>query len=211
MAKRGRSGRQKRHQDHFGRRAKSEGRPARSVYKLEEIDKRWRLLHKGMRILDLGCSPGSWLQYAAEQVGAKGLAIGYDLKEVNISLPSHAEARVGDVFEVQAAEIGGQVDVLLSDMAPATMGHHQTDALRSAALAERALDLAITLLKPGGSVVVKLLEGGEIVDLVKRMRGEYKKVERIRPKATRKESTEIFLVGLGKNVQNDNVEDEPRE
>jgi len=211
MARRGRSGRQQRHQDHFGRRAKSEGRPARSVYKLEEIDQRWRLLRSGMRILDLGCSPGSWLQYAAERVGPKGSAIGYDLKDVNISLPAHAEARIGDAFEVSADEIGGQVDVLLSDMAPATMGHHKTDALRSAALAERALDLAVILLRPGGGVVVKLLEGGEIVDLVKRMRVEYEKVERIRPKATRKESTEIFLVGLGKNAPSENNEGEPQE
>ena len=153
-----------------------------------------------MRVLDLGCSPGSWLQYAADRIGSKGRALGYDLKEIEISLPGHAEARVGDVFVVEADQIGGEVDVLLSDMAPATMGHHKTDALRSAGLAERALDLADRLLLPGGTVVVKLLEGGEIVELVKRMRLDYAKVERLRPKATRKESTEIFLIGLGRRV-----------
>ena len=211
MARRGRSGRSKRQQDHFGRRAKSEGRPARSVYKLEEIDRRWNLLRSGMKVIDLGCSPGSWLQYAAEKVGPSGSAIGYDLKTIQISLPAHAQARVGDAFTVQAEEIGGKVNVLLSDMAPATMGHHQTDALRSAALAERALDLGLDLVKTGGAVVIKLLEGGEIVSLVQRMREEYDKVERLRPKATRKESTEIFLIGLGRKAQIENAEDSLRE
>ena len=198
MAGRGRGKSQRRSPDHFSKRAKSEGRPARSVYKLEEINQRWKILRSGMRVLDLGCSPGSWLQYAGEQIGVNGSAIGYDLKEVEISLAANVEARIGDVFEVEAEAIGGQVDVVLSDMAPATMGHHKTDALRSAGLAQRAFDLADKLLRPGGTVVVKLLEGGEIVDLIKRLRLDYQKVERLRPKATRKESTEIFLIGLGK-------------
>ncbi|MED5464157.1 MAG: RlmE family RNA methyltransferase [Myxococcota bacterium] len=198
MAGRRGSGRQQRRQDHFGKRAQREGKAARSIYKLEEIDTRWKLLRAGMRVLDLGCSPGSWMQYAGEKVGPKGQVIGYDLKDIEISLLPHMEARIGDAFEVQVEEIGGQVHVVLSDMAPATMGHHKTDALRSAALAERALDLADRLLLPGGAVVVKLLEGGEIVDLVKRLRADYSKVERLRPKATRKESTEIFLIGLGR-------------
>ena len=208
MAGRRGKGRQSRRQDHFGKKAKSEGRPARSVYKLEEIDQRWKILRPGMRVLDLGCSPGSWLQYAAEKVGSKGHALGYDLKDIEISLPGHAEARIGDVFLVSVDELGGKVDVLLSDMAPATMGHHKTDALRSAGLAERALDLADRLLLPGGTVVVKLLEGGEIVELIKRMRLTYAKVERLRPKATRKESTEIFLIGLGRHTQSQSPEEQ---
>ncbi len=190
--------RRKREQDHYGRRAKAEGHPARSIYKLEEIDGRWRLLRPGARVLDLGCAPGSWLQYAGQKVGASGLVIGYDLKPVSIALPPNVEARVGDAFSLTPAEVPGPFDVVLSDMAPSTMGDRGTDAIRSAGLAERALDVADVHLKPGGAVVVKLLEGGEVVQLVQRMRKSYDKVERLRPKATRKESTELFIIGLGK-------------
>ena len=193
-----RMSRQRRNQDHFGRRAKQEGKPARSVYKLEELDSRWHLLRRGDKVLDLGCAPGSWLQYAAERVGPGGRVLGYDLKPLAISLPPHAEARVGDAFAIPDVELPGGVDVVLSDMAPSTMGDHKTDAARSAALCERALDLADRLLRPGGHVVVKALEGGDVPALVRRMRAGYDKVEQLRPQATRARSTEIFLVGLGR-------------
>jgi 23S rRNA (uridine2552-2'-O)-methyltransferase len=188
----------KREQDHFGRRAKAEGRPARSIYKLEEIDQRWRLLRGGDRVLDLGCSPGSWLQYASEKVGHRGHVTGYDLKPVGISIPGNVEARVGDAFAIPPEAVIGPMDVVLSDMAPSTMGDHKTDAIRSAGLAERALDMATVHLRKGGHVVVKVLEGGDVPAIVQRMRKEYGKVELLRPQATRRESTEIFLVGLGK-------------
>ena len=188
--------RRRRPQDHFARRARREGRPARSVYKLEEIDKRWRLLDRGQRVLDLGAAPGSWLQYAAERVGPAGEVVGYDLKPIELALPSHARAEVADIYELDEQTLGAPFDVVLSDMAPATMGHHATDALRSAALAEHALGIAERHLKPGGHVVVKVLEGGEVPALVQSMRGHYRKVERLRPEATRKASTEIFLIGL---------------
>jgi len=187
-----------RDQDHYGRRAKAEGKPARSVYKLEEIDARWRLLRPGNRVLDLGCAPGSWLQYAADKVGEKGRVVGYDLKPVGVSVPSWAEARVGDAFTIAPADVPGPFDVVLSDMAPSTMGDHKTDAIRSVALAERAVDIADVHLKAGGHVVVKVLEGGDVPALVQRLRGAYERVERLRPQATRKESTELFIIGLAK-------------
>lgn len=196
-------GASRRQPDHYALRAKREGRPARSVYKLEEIDKRWKLLRRGDRVIDLGCSPGSWLQYAAQRVGPAGRVWGYDLKPTPVSLPPHAFAEVGDVFAVELPLEG--YNVVLSDMAPATMGDHKTDAARSAGLAERALDLADRHLAPGGHVVVKVLEGGEVVDLVKRLRQTYTKVERLRPQATRKDSTEIFLIGLGKKAPPDGM------
>lgn len=184
--------------DHFTRRAKKEGHPARSVYKLEEMDRRWKLLRRGAHVLDLGCAPGSWLKYAAEKVGPSGHVLGFDLKPVDIALPPHAEARVGDAFDIAANALGSETyDVVLSDMAPSTMGNHRTDAARSAALVEQALALAEHCLRPGGNVVVKILEGGEVVQIVQGMRTRYQKVERLRPDATRKSSTEIFLIGLG--------------
>jgi len=189
---------QRREQDHYGRRAKHEGKAARSIYKLEEIDRRWRLLRPGMTVLDLGCAPGSWMQYAAERVGPGGRVLGFDLKPVSVSFPPHAEARVGDAFAIPDGELPARVDVVLSDMAPSTMGDHRTDAARSALLVERALAIAAQVLAKGGHVVVKVLEGGEVPALIRAMRAAYEKVEQLRPDATRKHSTEIFLIGLNK-------------
>lgn len=182
--------------DHFTRKAKKEGHVARSIYKLEEIDQRWKLIKPGHRVLDLGCSPGSWMQYAVQKVGPKGRVLGIDLKPVQASFPAYAEARVGDIYALDKATIGDAYDVVLSDMAPSTMGDHTTDALRSAGLAEQAIAIADSFLKPGGAMVVKVLEGGEINNLVTLMKTIFDKVERLRPQATRTRSTEIFLVGL---------------
>lgn len=194
-----------RRQDHFARKAKAEGKPARSVYKLEEIDAKVRLLHPGQRVLDLGASPGSWTQYAADKVGPQGEVVAYDLKPLAVTLGGNVTFTVGDVFEL-GRERGplspgshvGTFDVVLSDMAPSTMGHQKTDALRSMALCEQALFIAQQLGRRGSALVVKALEGGEVPQLVLSMRKTYKKVTRLRPKATRKESTEIFLIGLDK-------------
>ena len=191
-------GRHRRQQDHYARRAKQEGKPARSVYKLEEMDRRWQLLKKGDIVLDLGCAPGSWTQYAAKCVGPTGRVVGYDLNSVKTSLPPHAEVRVGDVFSLSPSELEGPFDVVLSDMAPATMGDHKTDAARSAVLAETALSLGERCLRPGGHVVVKVLEGGDVPALVQRLREHYDEVKRSRPRATRQASTELFLIGRGK-------------
>jgi len=193
MARRG----DRKRPDFYSRRAKASGRAARSVYKLEEMDQRWKILKKGQRVLDLGCSPGSWLQYAAEKIGPQGEAIGYDLKPVNATLPAHAEALIGDVYELDIESLG-TFDVVLSDMAPSTIGDRKTDAWRSAALAENAMLLAERILNPGGHFIAKILEGGDVPELIKKMRTQYAKATQTRPKATRKESTEIFLVGLGK-------------
>ncbi len=183
--------------DHYTLKAKREGRPARSVYKLREIDEKHRIIRTGASVLDLGCSPGSWMQYAAERVGPAGRVLGFDLKPVEISLPAHAEAHVGDAFEIRD-EMLRTFDVVLSDMAPATSGDKKTDALRSSVLVERTLDVADAHLREGGAVIVKVFEGGEVPGLVRRMQGSFVKVLRVRPDATRKHSREIFLVGLGK-------------
>jgi len=184
----------RRHQDHYGHRAKREGFAARSIYKLEEIDRRWSILREGDYVVDLGCAPGSWLQYVGARIGQQGKAIGIDLAPVQISLPKNCKTRVGDIYLENFGS--DKFDVVLSDMAPKTMGDHGTDAARSAGLAERALLIAQQQLKPNGHVVIKVLEGGEVPKLIKDMRVQYHKVELLRPEATRKQSTEIFLIGL---------------
>jgi 23S rRNA (uridine2552-2'-O)-methyltransferase len=181
--------------DHFFKRAKQEGQVARSVYKLEEMDRRWKLLRSGDSVLDMGAAPGSWLQYAARRVGKGGRVVGIDLQPMQLEVPAWCEILQADATTFVPPK---PLDVVLSDMAPATMGHHKTDSLRSAVLAEAALEVAEQHLRPGGHLVVKVLEGGEVVQLAERIRRQFRKLERLRPQATRRQSSEIFLVGLNR-------------
>jgi 23S rRNA (uridine2552-2'-O)-methyltransferase len=184
--------------DRFTRQAKAEGYLARSVYKLAEMNKRHRILKQGDRVVDLGCSPGSWLVWAREQVGRNGSVVGVDIDEPG---PVSVPVIVRDIFEVSAAElreaVGGQVQVVLSDMAPRTTGNVFGDHVRQLELAHRALDIAEELLVPGGHFVVKIFDGEDAPPFVTRARGLFDKVKRQRPEAVRKESREFFLVGLG--------------
>ena len=190
----------KRAQDHYARRAKQDGFAARSAYKLEEIDRRKGLLKAGQRVLDLGCAPGSWLQYAAARVGENGMVIGIDVQPVAVALPPQARALEGDVFGPVTDMLphGGRgFDVILSDMAPKTTGVPSGDAARSAALARRALELARALLRPGGVLLVKVFQGGEYPALRQEFRACFQRVTVEKPKASRSESVEVFLLGTG--------------
>lgn len=184
-----------RRQDSFGRRARRQGYPARSVYKLEEIDRRTRILRKGQRVLDLGASPGAWTLYAAQKVGPQGRVLGLDLDEHKSALPAHAEIQVADAFTVEPSSLGA-FDVVLSDMAPKTSGQRHADQYRSYELFSRALEIASAVLRPGGSFVGKIFQGAEFEDARAAARQRFKKVRVMRPKATRTESYEVFLVGL---------------
>lgn len=184
-------------------RARKEGYPARSVYKLEEIDRRCSLLRPGQRVLDLGCAPGSWLLYAAKKVGGQGRVRGIDLSALEVALPGNAAAMVGDALQPSAevdaflAELA-PYDVVLSDMAPATTGTTFADQARSAELVERTLDVAERWLAPGGAWVAKLFMSEAIVDLRKRIRSMFEEERILRPEGTRSVSYEVFLVGLRK-------------
>ncbi|GAC1365166.1 MAG: RlmE family RNA methyltransferase [Polyangiales bacterium] len=181
-------------------RAKKEGYPARSVYKLEEIDRRCKLLRPGMRVLDLGCAPGSWLLYVAKKVGPQGRVRGIDLTPLEIALPPNAQAIAGDAFtptpETEAfLRDSGPYDVVLSDMAPSTSGNRLSDQMRSAELVGRTLDLADELLAKGGAWVAKLFMSDELPGLRARARTLFETERVIRPEGTRAHSYEIFLVG----------------
>jgi 23S rRNA (uridine2552-2'-O)-methyltransferase len=189
----------RRTQDHFGHKAKREGYPARSVYKLQEIDRRTQLLRRGQRVLDLGAAPGSWTLYAAERVGREGKVLGLDLNEARIAVPPQVTFRALDVLAFDAvAELGpGSFDVVMSDMAPHTSGQRHRDQFLSYALYARALEIARAVLVPGGGFVGKIFQGPEVDTARLATREVFATVRTIKPEASRSESFEIFLVGLG--------------
>lgn len=191
------TGKPKPWQDHYSRQAKKDRYPARSVYKLEEIQQKHRLIHKGDKILDLGCSPGSWLLYAAKLTGDRGRVIGIDLKPVKIQAAPNMEIINGDVFALDAGVLGSDFNVVISDMAPATTGHKAVDAARSAGLCEAALAIAQSVLLPGGRFVCKIFQGPDFNHFVDSVRAGFDKHKIFKPRSSRKASKEIFIIGLG--------------
>ena len=187
--------------DHYFHKAKRDGYVARSAYKLEEIDKKHRILRNGNLVLDLGCSPGSWLQYASRKVGEKGKVLGVDLQTVQLSLPKNVKVIQADIFEMTVNDLemnGGMVDVILSDMAPKTTGIRDTDAQRSYALNQQVLELSGDLLRPQGTLLVKAFQGAPLEQLRREFSSTFAQVKLCKPKSSRSESVEIFLLGLNK-------------
>jgi len=186
--------------DHYFRLAKKEGYRSRAAYKLIELDERRRLLRKGDRVLDCGCAPGSWLQVAAHRVGARGHIVGIDLKPVDADLPENVRVLKGDVTTIDAAELLGELDsfdVILSDMAPSTTGDRAVDHHGSIRLCHAVLDRCGELLAPDGRIALKVLEGEAYPELLDRTGAMFEKVKGFKPKASRGESTEIYLTAHG--------------
>jgi 23S rRNA (uridine2552-2'-O)-methyltransferase len=184
-------------QDHYSQQAKKDRFPARSVYKLEEIQKKQRLIKKGDKVLDLGCAPGSWLLYAAKLTGPKGRVIGVDLKPLSIQASSHIKIITADVFTLDIKSLGNDFNVVLSDMAPATTGHRAVDAARSYNLCETALNIAQSILLPGGSFVCKIFQGSDFNLFLDTVRAGFKELKIFKPQSSRKASKEIYVIGLG--------------
>ncbi len=187
--------------DHYARRARKEQWLARSVYKLEEIDRKHRLISSGARLLDLGCSPGSWTQYALKKAGPRGHVVGVDLTVPGgLSAPNFRFVQE-DVQELDPArlqeEIGAR-DLVISDLAPKTTGVKTADADRSAELVRAALGLARGVLRPGGHFLCKVFEGEEVQDLRREIAQAFRKVRALRPQAVRKGSREIYLLALNR-------------
>lgn len=185
--------------DYYFQKAKKENFAARSVFKLQEIDERFRLLKAGYKVLDLGAAPGSWSQYASLRVGAGGRVMGIDLQPVRLTLPNSAFA-MADMRDADLARIirdngiDPPFDVVLSDMAPKTTGIRVTDQARSLELCELALATTRRLLRDRGSFVCKLFHGEDFGKFRDELRSSFGKVEILRPRSTRKESKEIFFV-----------------
>lgn len=185
--------------DKFFRRARSEGFAARSVYKLEEIDKKVRLLRAGDRVLDLGCRPGSWMQYARKVVGPHGTVVGIDRDPLPQPVAG-ARFLQADIFETTDQDLLGELrafDVVLSDMMPDTIGVRSADQARSAHLFEEALNRAERLLAPNGAFVGKIFQGPDVELLRKRMGRRFGEVKLLKPESSRAESLEVYLVGKG--------------
>ncbi len=186
--------------DHKTREAKRQGFPARSVFKLEEIDRRAAILKPGQRVLDLGAAPGSWAMYAARKIGHGGRLLAIDLKQLEVSLPSWATAVVGDALSLEndALATFAPYDVVLSDMAPNTSGNRLSDQSRSYDLFMRALAVAEALLKPGGTFVGKIFMGEDFPAARVEVRKHFESERLMRPEGVRAVSYEIFVLGLGR-------------
>lgn len=186
--------------DFYYHKAKKENYLARSVYKLEEIQKRHNVLKKGLKVIDLGYYPGSWAQYTSSIVGPQGLVVGVDIQPVNKQLSSYPNitALQKDIDEIVSYEefnLGDPFDVVLSDMAPKTSGIKIVDQERSLQLVEKVFNLLPCLLKVGGNVVTKIFEGGNTNELLKEQKKLFKEFYLLRPKGTRSTSKEFFAIG----------------
>ena len=184
-------------QDHYTSRAKKDRYPARSVYKLQEIQKKHHLIKKGYKVLDLGCFPGSWLLYAGQQTGSSGEIVGIDLKPVTIQVPSHVKMMTADVHMLDTDTLGKKFHVVLSDMAPATTGNKTVDEARSLGLCQSALFIAKKVLIQGGSFVCKVFQGQDLKSFSEEVSTTFKERKIFKPRSSRKASKEVFVIGLG--------------
>jgi 23S rRNA (uridine2552-2'-O)-methyltransferase len=184
--------------DRFTRAAKAAGYPARSVFKLEEIQRRYRIFRQGQRVLDLGAAPGSWTMYVSKEVGPSGRVLAADLSEFPGGVPANVIVRQLDVMKAGRAELGdlAPYHVVLSDMAPRTSGNKARDQALSFELCQRALVLADELGGADSHIVLKLFMSNDFKALETALRARYGECRTVRPEATRTQSTEVFLVGL---------------
>ncbi|MFH1830053.1 MAG: RlmE family RNA methyltransferase [Pseudomonadota bacterium] len=188
--------------DHFYKRAKQERKASRAVYKLSEIQARYKLIEKGATVIDLGCAPGSWMHELSDIVGPKGKVIGIDVLSLKIELPKNCQFINGDISDEATIGklndlIGRNVDAVLSDMSPNLSGVAFADTYKSYELSMTALTLARSILKKGGGFIVKMFPGEEFKSFMAELKKSFKEVNPITPQATRKTSSERYLVARG--------------
>jgi len=184
--------------------ARRDGYRSRAAYKLIEIDDKHHILKPGMRVVDLGAAPGGWTQIAVKRCGAAnnrgGEVVGIDLLPVE-PIPGATLIEM-DFMDDEAPDelkrlMGGPADVVMSDMAASATGHKPTDHLRIMSLCELALDFAMEVLKPGGSFLAKVLQGGAEKDLMTMLKTNFKVVRHVKPKASRSDSAEMYVLATG--------------
>jgi len=188
-------------EDHYSRQAKKDNYPARSVYKLQEIQNRNKIIKKGDRVLDLGCSPGSWVLYASVLAGEKGFVVGLDIKPVTVNIPQNARIYICDILSIDdelLSTIGNNFNAVISDMAPATTGNKSVDSARSYDLCMAAFDIANRVLAAGGSFLCKIFQGDDFKKFSEMVKDAYNTHRIFKPQSSRKASKEIYIIGLGK-------------
>jgi len=191
----------KRTEDYYAKLAKSKGYPARSVYKLMEIQEKYKVLRKGIKVLDLGAAPGSWSQFVLEYLAGSGLVVGVDLKPIECKpqLASHYRPLQGSFNNeeiLKQIKEWGPYHVIISDAAPSTSGDGFIDSHRSIEIGQRVIEIARENLKPGGNLVIKIFQGGEEKEILDILKTLFEKVKPFKPKASRDESVEVFHLGL---------------
>lgn len=187
--------------DHFARKAKKQNFVARSIYKLEEIDQRYKIIRAGDYVLDLGASPGSWSQYASKKIGEKGKVLGIDLKPVTVQMQNAVFIKA-DLNDLDIGEIITKnnfhllFNSVISDMAPNTTGNKFVDTQRSYDLCVLAFEAAKKFLKPNGNFVCKMFEGEDTMLFRDSLKEHFQEVHILRPKSTQTSSKEMFMIGL---------------
>ncbi|WP_254521593.1 23S rRNA (uridine(2552)-2'-O)-methyltransferase [Natrinema caseinilyticum] len=190
--------------DHYYNKAKQEGYRSRAAYKLKQLDDLEDVLSRGDTVVDLGAAPGGWLEVAAEEVGPQGTVIGVDFQRIkDFENHENVETLRGDMTEEKTRDrvvdaAGGPVDAVVSDMAPNMSGEYSLDQARSLHLARQAFETALELLDSGGDFVVKVFEGPDVDDFRSDVEAEFQYVRATSPKASRDESSEIYLIGKGR-------------
>ncbi len=193
--------------DYYFQKAKAQNYAARSIFKLQEIDERFKIFKPAYKILDLGAAPGSWSQYSSQKIGPRGRILGIDLQPIQLTLPN-ALFLLADIRETNLEEfmrenqIDPPFDIVLSDMAPKTTGIRITDQTRSIELCELALETAKRFLKHRGTFVCKLFHSDAFENFRRSLKESFEKVELLRPKSTRKESKEIFFICMESKFSN---------
>lgn len=180
--------------------ARAKGYRSRAAFKLLDLDNRFHFLKPGARVLDLGAAPGGWSQIARHRVGQRGNVVAADILEMEpLDGVTFLRADLLDANtpSILKSALGGPADVVLTDMAAPTTGHRETDHIRTSALLEAALDIAQETLKPGGTFVGKVFQGGAAATLLQRLKISFKSVKHVKPPASRAESVELYLVALG--------------
>ncbi|MBU0459016.1 RlmE family RNA methyltransferase [Patescibacteria group bacterium] len=189
--------------DKLSQKAKAEGYRARSIYKLKELDEKFKLLKSGMTVLDLGAAPGSWLQYAIERVGPKGIVIGIDLQEIEpiegVDTFKEDITKIEEINKILNSQQRFEnrcprADIILSDLAPSTSGIKDVDQWKSIELSQAVVKIAKDHLKPGGTCVMKVLRGADFDEFLKELKKEWKNVKTAQVKASRDRSKEIYIL-----------------
>jgi 23S rRNA (uridine2552-2'-O)-methyltransferase len=189
--------------DYFYRRAKEEQLRSRAAYKLLEMIEKYGLIQEGDVVVDLGAAPGGWMQVALKAAGESGFILGVDTKEIKPFEATNSRSIVADITDQSIVEnikdfLPGSADVVVSDVSPNISGIWEVDHARQIDLARRSLFIAATILKSGGNFFAKIFQGDLLDDFISETRLQFEDVRLIKPKASRRKSSELFILGMRK-------------